>query len=605
MFVRRGKMSGNHKPKGLIGLFERKSKKMKNTILMISIILTLACGAVFAQTTEFTYQGRLQTASVPASGNYDFEFLLFDAVSGGTQIGSTLTRSSVAVADGTFAVKLDFGGQFPGANRFLEIHIRQTGGGAFTPLTPRQAVTSAPYSVKSLTADNATNATTATTATTSTNALQLGGVAANQFVQTNDGRLSDSRAPTGGSTNYIQNTTNQQTSSNFNINGIGTANILNAATQYNIGGTRVLSVGGNNNTFVGINVGVSNTTGEYNSFFGWSAGQLNTEGFSNSFFGRFAGATTTTGNGNSFFGASSGPLNTTGSSNSFFGTNAGRYNTMGNANSFFGDAAGLSNTTASLNSFFGSNTGLQNTEGTHNSFFGASSGASNTTASGNSYFGWSAGQLTTGGVNSFFGSNTGQQNTTGSSNSFFGESAGSLNTTGNFNSFFGDSAGFSNTIGANNTLIGNSANVGSGNLGNATAIGAGALVSQSNSLVLGNNANVGIGISAPNFKLQIVDSLNAGLRVQTNSAAGTVASFGGNGAFQIDAPGIGGGRFTVKENGNVGIGTNNPNTKLQVTGGSVYIANPNSLIITSPNGACWFITVNNAGALSTISVTCP
>jgi hypothetical protein len=66
-----------------------------------------------------------------------------------------------------------------------------------------------------------------------------------------------------------------------------------------------------------------------------------------------------------------------------------------------------------------------------------------------------------------------------------------------------------------------------------------------------------------------------------------------------------GGRFTVKENGNTGIGTNNPNSKLQVVGGNVYIANPNSLIITSPNGSCWLIGVSNAGALTTIATPCP
>lgn len=126
---------------------------MKNTVLIISIILTLACGAVFAQTTEFTYQGSLQNSSAPANGNFDFEFLLFYAVSGGNQVGATLTRTSVAVAAGMFAVKLDFGAQFPGANRFVEIRVRTAGGGAFTPLVPRQPVTSAPYSVRSLNAD--------------------------------------------------------------------------------------------------------------------------------------------------------------------------------------------------------------------------------------------------------------------------------------------------------------------------------------------------------------------------------------------------------------------------------------------------------------------
>ena len=108
------------------------------------MILTLMSGAVFAQTTEFTYQGSLTNASVLADGNYDFEFLLLDAMSGGTHIGATIKQTSVAVTDGTFAVKLNFGANFPGATRFLEFHVRQTGGGGFTPLTLRQAVTSAP-----------------------------------------------------------------------------------------------------------------------------------------------------------------------------------------------------------------------------------------------------------------------------------------------------------------------------------------------------------------------------------------------------------------------------------------------------------------------------
>ena len=259
-----------------------------------------------------------------------------------------------------------------------------------------------------------------------------------------------------------------------------------------------------------------------------------------------------------------------GLSNAFFGFQVGQTNT-GNANSFFGFQSGKVNTDGGDNSFFGSNAGEKNTTGLQNSFFGRSAGISNIG---------------------------------GNFNSFFGRSAG-LNSTGNSNTFVGRNTGMSDISGSENTLLGALANVGANNLTNATAIGANTVVSQSNSLVLGNNANVGIGISAPVFKLQLIDSSNTGLRVQTNTAGGTVASFGGNGAFQIDAPGVPGGRFTVKENGNVGIGTNAPNTKLQVNGGSVYIANPNSLIITSPNGSCWFITVNNSGALSTISVTCP
>jgi len=127
--------------------------------LFLFALLVFSAGATVAQTTEFTYQGSLKDGGNPATGNYDFEFLLFDSLAGSTQLGLTLTQNSVAVASGVFSVRLDFGNQFPGANRFLEIHVRQTGGGAFTPLTPRQLVNSAPYSLQSLNATSATNAT--------------------------------------------------------------------------------------------------------------------------------------------------------------------------------------------------------------------------------------------------------------------------------------------------------------------------------------------------------------------------------------------------------------------------------------------------------------
>ena len=89
-------------------------------------------------------------------------------------------------------------------------------------------------------------------------------------------------------------------------------------------------------------------------------------------------------------------------------------------------------------------------------------------------------------------------------NSFFGGGTGFVNTTGLQNTFLGGSAGNSNTTGSSNTLIGSLTNVGASNLTNATAIGANALVSQNNSLILGNNANVGIGTSTPNSKLTVV-----------------------------------------------------------------------------------------------------
>ena len=114
-------------------------------ILALTVLVLSALGAS-AQGTAFTYQGRLNNGGYPANGSYDLTFALFDAVSGPAQVGTTLTKSPTAVSNGLFTVTLDFGNQFPGAARWLEIGVRTNGGG-FTALAPRQALTSAPYAI--------------------------------------------------------------------------------------------------------------------------------------------------------------------------------------------------------------------------------------------------------------------------------------------------------------------------------------------------------------------------------------------------------------------------------------------------------------------------
>ena len=53
----------------------------------LAFIIILFAAAAFAQTTAFNYQGSLTNSGSPSDGNYDFEFLLCDALSGGSQIG--------------------------------------------------------------------------------------------------------------------------------------------------------------------------------------------------------------------------------------------------------------------------------------------------------------------------------------------------------------------------------------------------------------------------------------------------------------------------------------------------------------------------------------
>ena len=135
--------------------------------------LFTAVNPAFAQGTAFTYQGRLNDGTNPATGTYDLRFALFDAAGGGAQVGSAITNSALAISGGIYTVTLDYGaGVFTGAGRWLEMSVRTNGGGAFTTLIPRNAITPTPYAIYSA------NATTAGNVTGSVAAGQLTGTIA-------------------------------------------------------------------------------------------------------------------------------------------------------------------------------------------------------------------------------------------------------------------------------------------------------------------------------------------------------------------------------------------------------------------------------------------
>jgi hypothetical protein len=308
-----------------------------------------------------------------------------------------------------------------------------------------------------------------------------------------------------------------------------------------------------------------------------------------------------------------------------------------NGNLYAGELAGTNSLNSFLgNSFFGTKAGNKNVSGTSNSYFGYSAG-SLSLSNNNSYFGYFAGaHNSTGGSNSFFGAAAGNITDTGSDNAFFGKaaamnnSAGSYNSvigsqsapnlaTGNGNSLIGFNSGKSVSTESYNTLLGNRADIKKG-VTNSTAIGNLARVDVSNAVVLGSvfgvngaesSSRVGIGTTTPQNALHVIDRGSAGLRVQTDKAGGSVASFGGNGAFQVDAPGVVGGRLNIQENGNTGVGTPSPAAKLHVNGsvrvdnGDLLALGGGGIVLRNSYGQCFRLQVNQSAQLVITGIFCP
>jgi len=127
---------------------------MKRIVLITVLAAAVAAGAMTraqAQSplgAQISYQGQLRLNGAPVHNvTCDVQFALFDAPSGGAQIGPTLTRA-VHLRNGLFSVAdLDFGAAaFEGAARWMGLSARcPSGSGAFIALSPRSPIVAVPY----------------------------------------------------------------------------------------------------------------------------------------------------------------------------------------------------------------------------------------------------------------------------------------------------------------------------------------------------------------------------------------------------------------------------------------------------------------------------
>lgn len=336
---------------------------------------------------------------------------------------------------------------------------------------------------------------------------------------------------------------------------IGNNAMLHAESAANVGiGDHALEFAtASHNTALGTDALRQNTTAADNTAVGHSALRFNNTGAGN----------TAVGNAALYSNTQVGNLTAVGDSSlSKNGTGAQANSNEATNNTALGAKTLQNNTTGWNNTATGFGALRNNVTGAYNVANGVYSLVNNN-ADGNTAIGtYSMNFNTTGSYNTAVGVNAQVHNETGMRNASFGHDALANNTSGNYNTAIGDNGMLANTTGSKNTTLGYNANLGSANLTNATAIGAEAVVNTSNSIVLGSNANVGIGTSSPSAKLDVAGNVKIADGTQ---GAGKVLTSDANGVASWQTPASGGGGSSQwVSNGN----------DITYTQGQVGVSNP-------------------------------
>lgn len=310
-------------------------------------------------------------------------------------------------------------------------------------------------------------------------------------------------------------------------NGVRAAVLGTNQTSFGVGAmTASTGVG---NTAIGTSALAANTTGNLNVAVGADALSVATKGQHNTAIGAGALGATTIGIFNVAVGRLALGANTTGSDNVAVGRNAMGGSTSAGRTVAVGTSALSSLSTGSFNTGVGyealnaTSTGSYNTAISHQAMFYNTTGSENVSIGHNALWDNESGNenvavgnlsmlQTNAWRNTAVGYATLNTNTSGAANVAIGWSALSGNTTGTTNIGLGYRAGglpgVGQQTGNNNIYIGTDARpANTARIDNAIAIGRNAIVSASNTLVLGGTGNdavnVGIGLTAPTYQLQL------------------------------------------------------------------------------------------------------
>ena len=255
----------------------------------------------------------------------------------------------------------------------------------------------------------------------------------------------------------------------------------------------------------------------------------------------------------------------------FIGESAGLADDLTNGSTFIGYEAGMSNIIGFNSTAIGLGAS-RSTNADENTSVGAFALYSNQTGIRNTIVGTAAGQSILGSRNTIVGSFAGN-NATGSQNVFLGYLAG-LNETGDHKLYIENSTSSSPLI-----------------------------YGEFDNDIVGINGNLGVGTQSPQDELHVEGSIRM---VDGNQAAGYLAVSDANGTMVWTDPlTISDGDWTISgndiynaNNGNVGVGTTSPVTKLDVDGGGWFRTASGGLASTADDGVrVFYDATNNAGMI--------